>query len=468
MLSVLSWNQTNAPAMKVKTGFLQKNALLFKGLLIGFLVLLLLIPAGMIKGLIYERMHRHNQATQEINQKWSGEQTLAGPILNIPYKEITHYVDSDNKKQIRKTPRLYHVLPEELNINSEVMPEKRKRGIYEVAVYNSNVRLDGTFNLGGTIIEANGEKEIDWDRAFLSVGISDMRGIEEVGALNFNDQSYISEPGTNESQVLASGVHFAVDLTKRKGLTSFSIPLQLKGSQKLYFTPVGKETSVAMNSSWEDPSFNGAFLPDSHDISDDGFVANWNVLHLNRNYPQKWEGDKYSIKSSTFGVDLLITADHYQKSERSVKYAILFLSLTFMVFFFIEAINKKFVHPFQYILIGFALCIFYTLLLSISEHIGFNPAYLISAGMTTGLIAFYARGILKSTHLSLLLEGVLVVMYGFLYVILQLEGYSLLVGSLGLFLIIGLVMYFSRKIDWYTIGMERLKSEELNEAEYAT
>ena len=229
----------------------------------------------------------------------------------------------------------------------------------------------------------------------------------------------------------------------------FHIDLALQGSGSLFFTPVGKITEVNLRSAWGDPSFTGAFLPDQKNISPAGFDAQWKVLNLNRNYPQAWAGDtQVDFSSSAFGVDFLLPVDNYQKSIRSVKYAILFIGLTFLVIFFVEMRGTRRVHPFQYALIGLALVIFYTLLVSISEHISFNAAYAVAATMTIGLTGLYARALFDSRKMALLVGGTLLLLYGFLFTVLQLQDYALLIGSLGLFAILATVMYFSRQIDW--------------------
>ena len=237
----------------------------------------------------------------------------------------------------------------------------------------------------------------------------------------------------------------------------FAFDLVLKGSQQLYFAPVGRETKVKIQSKWATPSFDGAFLPDNRTISDAGFTADWKVLHLNRNYPQSWTGARNGIIESAFGVNLLLPTDHYKKSIRTVKYAFILIALTFLIFFFMEILNGRLVHPFQYILVGMALCIFYTLLLSFSEHLNFNIAYTLAAAMTVGMVTFYAKTIFETWQLAALVGGILTILYLFVFTIVQLNDYALLIGSLGLFGVLGIVMYLSRKIDWYNLG----KTEKL-------
>lgn len=205
-----------------------------------------------------------------------------------------------------------------------------------------------------------------------------------------------------------------------------------------------------------------AFLPDSRNVTDKGFTANWNVLHLNRNYPQVWKSNMYSIRDSEFGIVLLLPVDNYQKSYRSIRYAILFICFTFLVFFFIEVLNKIFIHPIQYILVGIALIVFYTLLLSLSEHVKYNFAFIISAVSTILLIAGYVKAILKSGKLTLLTSGILTILYTFIFVIIQLQDFALLIGSIGIFIILGLTMFFSRKIDWYDLNLNEKELENSN------
>jgi inner membrane protein len=213
---------------------------------------------------------------------------------------------------------------------------------------------------------------------------------------------------------------------------------------------VGKQTDIELNSDWPDPSFEGSFLPNIRNINEAGFSANWKVLNLNRSYPQQWIGNKYSIDESSFGVKLLLPVDHYQKSLRSVKYAIMFIALTFLIFFFTEILNKKRIHPIQYLLVGLGLSIFYTLLVSLSEQISFNLAYLIASLSIIFLITAYSYSMLKNIKLTAIVAFVLIVLYVFLFTVIQLQDYSLLLGSVGLFLALATVMYLSRKVDWYS------------------
>ncbi|MDD2412280.1 MAG: cell envelope integrity protein CreD, partial [Bacteroidales bacterium] len=212
--------------------------------------------------------------------------------------------------------------------------------------------------------------------------------------------------------------------------------------------PVGKETMVKISSPWNSPRFDGSFLPDHRNITADGFTADWNVLNLNRNYPQQWIGNNNSIESSQFGVKLLFPVDQYLKTERSAKYAIMFIFLTFTLIFFFERFQKRRIHFIQYFFIGAALIIFYSLLLSLSEHIPFTWAYIVSATAVISLILSYTYSMIKSLKSTAILGVSLASIYLFLYTTLQVEDYSLLIGSIGVFFVLAILMYFSRKIEW--------------------
>ncbi|KKQ60589.1 MAG: Inner membrane protein involved in colicin E2 resistance [Parcubacteria group bacterium GW2011_GWE2_38_18] len=449
-----------------------KNFIIFKVLTIGFLTLLLLIPTAMISELIDEREQRRDEATSEIDAKWGSKQTIAGPILTLPYKKI---VDKDGKaiEQLEYA----HFLPDSLSISGTIAPEMRQRGIYQAAVYNSNLKFQGAFsqpNLKDLNISPD---MVLWNDALVSVGIPDMRGIKENIKIRWNGKEMNAKPGLGSEMVLGgfdssvfekgmieksrtsagglnSGVNVkvALDPANTKPI-QYSFDLNLNGSEGLDFVPLGGETTLELTSSWKDPNFGGAFLPDEREVGKDGFLAKWKVLQLNRNFPQSWIGNSnQGMLASAFGVNLLIPVDEYQKNSRSIKYAILFIALTFLIFFFSEVMNKNRIHPMQYLLVGLSLVLFFSLLLSLSEHLNFNFAYLISSLATILMVTLYSRHIFKSSRMSLLQAGIMIIVYGFIYAILQLQDYSLLVGSIGLFIILAIVMFISRKINWYEIG----------------
>jgi inner membrane protein len=421
------------------------NSVGFKLALIGLLSLLLLIPASMILGLIREREQRRNETINEVTSIWGNAQTITGPVLTIPYQTIRKTSD----KEVVTTTNYAHFLPENLRIEGEIIPEVRNRGIYKVVTYITRLHITGNFGVPDMKSLNIGHVNPEEQSGYLEIGIPDMRGINKDISINWDDSILSVIPGLKTNDISESGIHAIVGITNKKPV-GFSFDLDLNGSHSLNFIPLGRETNVRLKSSWTSPSFQGAFLPDNKNINEKGFLANWNILQLNRNFPQQWINDQYTVTESSFGVELITPVDTYQKSERSAKYAILFIGLTFLVFFFAEVMTKTRIHAVNYLLTGFALCIFYSLLTALSEHIPFNAAYFISAATIITMIALFARSLYKKRGVTFTVVSSLIVLYIFLFVILQLIDYSLLFGNIGLVIILGIVMYFSRKIDWYS------------------
>lgn len=432
-----------------KQNFLERNAVVIKIAAIAFLILLLLIPMAMVRSLVMERRGRQIEATKEITSKWGNEQCVTGPILTIPFK--TYNVDKETNKTV-VSEHLAYFLPEKLRINGMLNPSVRRRGIFKVAVYSSTIEVEGYFK--SPVTDFSDGADIDLKGAYITVGISDLRGIKESISFNWEGIPLNCEPGSRIIQMVKSGVTvndlFSKELENED--IHFSFKMALNGSENIKFVPVGRETDVLLKSSWNNPSFDGAFLPADREVSDSGFVAKWKVLELNRNYPQKWVDSQQVLDNSAFGVSLLLPVETYQITERSMKYAILFIALTFMVFFFVEVLRKLKVHPIQYGLVGLGLILFYLLLLSLSEQIGFGYAYLIASIAIVLMITGYSYSIFKNIRLTLLLGILLAALYLFLYILLQMQDYALLIGSIGLFVVLSVTMYLSRKIDWYSIG----------------
>ena len=424
----------------------QKSKLIIKGLIIGSLALLLLIPAAFVQNLIQEREARQKEAFAEVSSKWADRQNITGPVLVIPYTRST--TDKDGKPIIIKS--LEYFLPDKLNIESSVNPEKRYRGIYQVMLYSSSVKLSGNFSALPLQKLNLTPSDLAWRDAYVCVGITDAKGLKDELQMKWNDSTLSLTPSYVNNAVFKEGFVSPVNLsetTANAGI-SFSSEISINGSEQLTFTPVGKQTIVRMQSAWPDPSFTGTQLPDSSSISKNGFTARWKSLSHTRNFPQVWKDDSYNLNASSFGVDLFIPVNGYQKTMRSVKYAVLCILLTFTAFFLIETNNRRSVHPIQYALIGFALILFYTLLLSFSEYIGFNGAYAVATTATVVLITWFVKGLLRSMKLSVLLTLILVLLYSYVFTILQLQDYALLLGSIGLFLTLAVVMYYSRRVQW--------------------
>jgi inner membrane protein len=435
-----------------------------KLLAIGFIALLLLIPKAMIEQLVMERQARQESVILEISESWGGRQSVRGPIIKIPARDWTSDV---NGRKVAVIQNLYF-LPSTLQIEGKADHEIRSRGIFDAVLFRSNLTLKGTFD-PVAFQELNvAPEDILWEEARIVLGISSMAGIQNPIEVEWNGAKFRMEPGTETGELLSSGVSAPLVLSPGGEGYRFSIPLELNGAESLFFEPVGQVTTVSLNSDWPSPAFIGRMLPDKRALSDKGFSADWKILDLNRNYPQQWKNLAYRFEEplidsdgqvisnssdyggSSFGVRFLRPVDEYLKNTRAAKHGILVIGLTFLIYFFFETLRGLRIHPFQYLLTGLALVVFYLLLLSLSEHIGFNPAYWVAAVATIGLIAVYSASLLKSRSLTYQLILLLILIFGFIFVVLQLEDYALLVGSIGLFIALAAVMYFSRKVDWNT------------------
>ena len=427
--------------------FWNNNRLTFKGFTVGFLILVMLIPSVFVASLIDERKARQHEVIEEVSSKWASAQTVSGPFMVIPYKE--QVTTSDGKTVTEKKWATF--LPEKLRVSGNLIPEARHRSIFTIMVYRSDIRIEGSFGpLALGSINLNKE-DLILNEAYLCMGLSDFRGIENALWIKWDGSSYAFNAGLPDDKSIHQGLSVPVNITTADldKPHAYSMDMSLKGSEQLFFVPLGKTTEVQMKSPWNKPAFGGNFLPDRPQINDSGFIAGWKLLHLNRPYPQEWKDREYDLGSSAFGVKLLQSGDTYSKTERSIKYSLLFITMTFLLYFFIEILQKRKVHPLQYVLVGLAIIIFYTLLLSISEYIGFNAGYTVAASATIILITAYTKSIFQKWNIVAVFFIVLSVLYGFIFVLIQLEDGALLFGSIGLFTILGIVMYYSRKVEWY-------------------
>lgn len=440
-----------------------------KMVVIFILVLLLLIPLFLISGILSERLTRRDAAVTEITSSWGQQQTIVGPVLTLPYryyyKSFKEQVVNGKKEQVEvveASRATAFFLPKDLVVDASLDPRELHRGIYKAVVYDGTIKFSGRFDapqLSELKISAD---DVMWDEAKVTFGVTDLRGTGEALKLNINGTSHDLLP-SSKLPGFNSGVSTRIhdDKMADKGF-QFVFDLVLKGSNGIDFAPLGVQNAVAVKSSWPDPSFRGAFLPAERTISAAGFSANWKVSYYGRTYPQFWvssEADENShavasIRESLFGVELMPRIDSYRNVERSIKYGILFFVLVFTAFFLFEVISKFRIHIFQYLLVGFALCLFYLALLSLSEFMGFGLSYLIGAAASTLLISLYSLSVLKSGMRTAIVALELTAIYGFLYVILQLQDYSLLIGTAGLFISLGIVMFVTRKIDWFASDNE--------------
>jgi len=437
-----------------------KTKVLVKALIIGGIVLILQIPTFFVQDLIKEREQRQKEAIAEVSSKWARKQNIAGPVLVLPYWQATS--DTSNKSM---TKHFAYFLPDVLTINSNVTPEEKYRGIYKVMLYTSKISLKGTFNSIALEKLKIDSRDIIWDEAFVHINITDIKGLNDELRLQWAAQVITLSPDDREGNATNGGLSGAVNLSSIEDLkqVDFSAEISISGSEELLFTPVGKSTSAEMSAKWPHPSFTGDILPLNTRISNDSFYAKWTSVSQKRNFPQQWKDNAFvinrvydlsvadtsgNINYNAFGASLYVPVNGYQKTMRSVKYSFLCILLTFAAFFLIETSNKKSVHPFQYGLVGLALVLFYTLLLSFSEYIGFNSSYAVASVATIGLIAWFVKGILGSARLTIILSVVLLLVYTYVFTILQLQDYALLLGSVGLFITLAVIMHFSKKIQW--------------------
>ncbi|WP_299109576.1 cell envelope integrity protein CreD [uncultured Tenacibaculum sp.] len=426
-------------------------------MMVGFLSFVLIIPLIFIEDLIRERSYRQETVVNQISRQWGNEVVIYGPVLKIPYRVYTEKLITNEKTKQITREKVAHIeygyfFPDKLDINSNINPEKKKRGIYTTAVFNSTILLNGRFDSLDFSKKEVKNKDILWNKSKVLLKTTNVKGVSSTVSVKINDKAYdLSSNGENANNYysLESKTIPIEEIIKQDKTIGFSVDFQVRGSKEVRFIPIGKETIARITSNWKTANFTGEFLPYNSDkINKNGFDAKWKILDINRPFSQEHFSGLPNFNEFDFGVNFKIPVDEYQKSERSTKYGFLVISLTFLVFFLIQTISKINMHPFQYLMIGLALVMFYTLLVSISEHSDFLKAYGISSIAVIGLITLYAKNILKSNKFMLLVGGALSVLYAFIFIIIQLESYALLVGSVGLFAILAVVMYVSRKIDW--------------------
>jgi len=441
---------------KQKIGNWFKNSISAKMLTVGFLILILLIPLSFVKDLIRERGFRQTDVIAEINSKWGEKVVLYGPILKVPYRTyVEEKVFDEKTKTFLKTenPEMHtaYFFPWELDIDSNVNTQPLERGIYESVVYTADTKIKGKFAKLNFAVREIKDEDILWNKATVVFKTSNLKGIRNTINVKLGENTYPLKPKFDSSfmNTLESG--FLTDLNKIKEHSlAFESNFGINGSQTLQYIPIGRETDVSMKSNWHSPSFNGNFLPDTEGkkISDKGFEAKWKVLETNRRFGQYFFDSLPDLSQFSFGTEFLVPVDDYQKTERTSKYGLMIVGLTLLVFLLIQISSKISIHPFQYLMIGLALVMFYTLLISISEHQSYLFAYLISGVSVVTLITIYSRSILKNSKFTFLILGSMFSLYTFIFVIIQLEDYALLVGSIGLFVILSIIMFTSRKIDW--------------------
>ncbi len=391
-----------------------------------------------------ERQLNAEKVKKEISDQWAAKQCFSGPVINIPIRTIPS--EKDEKSIIK----IWHILPESLYISGTIKPEIRYRGIYQSVVYDSELKIKGDFIIPSEYVSKS--NEVLWNEAYYTVGISDNRGLKGKIILKTDSTELEAEPGVRDNEIFQSGISFPSPALIPGSTVSLDMSLNLSGSEGLQLTPLGKSTSAHLQSEWSSPSFSGNFLPVKRVVDESGFTADWEVTHLNRNFPQSWTGSAYHPLESSFGLDLFQPVDHYQKSWRSSRYGILFIALTFFVLIFLEITRKETIHIFHYFLVSLGLILFFSLLNSLSEQVGFNIAYLISSIATILLITIFTGTIFKEKKTALIVFGMLVILYSFIFVLLTLNDYAYLAGNIGLFLLLAIIMRLAGNLELFKKG----------------
>lgn len=439
--------------MKIEISALRQSATL-KVAIIGLLVIVLLIPIAMIGGVVNDRNEVAESARFDISRSWGGSQLVTGPLIHLLYTEEKRKSDGTTLK----SDHSIFLLAETLQFESSIDTQLRRRGIYEVPVYDATVKMVGQFDLHRIRDFVIPENEIHWDSAVLLFGMSDASTVASKPTLKSGDfeddfdSTAVSLPrlppllGVSIGDVLID----RIDATKFE----FAIEFIISGSELLEFLPLADDSKVMATSNWHSPSFVGRRLPGAHEISDEGFEATWNTTSLGRSLPTIWGDGRYVFEHAAdgaFGVRLVQPVGLYQLMHRAMNYAVLFIGLTFITYFMMEIISGARLHPLQYLMVGFANALFYLLLLSFAEHFGFGPAYIASALSCSVLIVGYSRSVLPHRRQAVAMACVLLALYLYLYMTLQAEKYALVAGSIGLWVVLGTVMYLTRRIDWYAM-----------------
>ena len=435
--------------------------LLFKIAGIGLLIVLLHIPLLLSRGVLHERQGFQAQATEAIAAVWGREQVVTGPLLVVPYvyksQEIRSKVVNGKVAQVEETvlsPATAYFLPDTLSVEGDVTPEVRRRGIYETVVFSTTLRMAGAFQPDFALAGIEAER-IDWDKARMAFGISDLHGVRSlvmVNPLETPESSFESSEGVPDVFPLSAKLAGVQTGAKR----SFAVELALQGSERLEIVPVGKTTTAQLRSVWADPSFSGASLPVNRQVNASGFTAEWQTSHFSRGFPQSWSnratdvnGIVARMNAARFGVRFAQPVEGYGMVARAQKYGILFFVLVFSVFFLFETTASLKIHPLQYGLVGAALCLFFIAFLALSEFWPTGRAYGAAAIACTGMISLYAWSFLQTGWRTLVIAGGLGATYGYLYFVLKSQDYALIAGTAALFAVLGLVMFCTRRINWY-------------------
>ncbi|HWA48199.1 MAG TPA: cell envelope integrity protein CreD [Dongiaceae bacterium] len=427
-----------------------------------FLVLVMLVPLGMVEGVVQERGWRKDEVAREIGDQWGPPQVVSGPALVVPYDYSETQTLTDGQTRSTVKTRYLVFTPDSARIDADAKVEKRYKSIYEVPVYAADIALSGKF--GPLDLSAHGvaASQIKWQAASLVLGISEIRAVKSA-SLNAAGGMRAIEAGLLPYHPFASGVYANIPLTAFNGSRGFdfAFDLTVNGRDDLSFQPIGRQTKIVLKSNWPHPGFSGAPLPDSRDINAKGFTAEWSISHIATGAPLSWRAEEFKLEPArmvTVGAGLVEPGDVHQQTDRIVKYGILVVGLTFGTIFVVGLLKRDRVHLVQYLLIGASLSLFYLLLLSLAEQMDFLGAYVIASLVDIAIVAWYAATTIRRL-MGAVVGAILAALHVYMYVLLQMESFALLSGTIGLLLILVAVMFVTRKVDWFAIGQDAVGQE---------
>ena len=443
-----------------------KDQLIVRILLAVVLILVSLLPLSFVGELVGERSSLYNQVSNRMTQEWGGAQIIHGPVLSVPYQYTDYVTDrienkssgeiKHQKRPVERTKLLF-ILPESLKVKTDLETKELSRSIYKVPIYSSKSKLEGTFKWPDISALRHAPETFLWNKSKIVFLISETKGIEGGTNLTWDGQvvDLSSGTGLNGLRENFQGVHARLNLTEdiQSRLVPFEFDLNMRGSRSIAFAPTGKDSEIVLNANWGDPSFEGQLLPSNRNITEESFQAEWRVTHLSRSYEQfkaLSETEPYQffnqIRGFNFGASLFQTVDLYSLLERTTKYGIMFVSLTFFSLFILEFATGRQMHWIQHLIIGAALSMFYLCLLSISEHIPFAYAYGIGVVVITSITSIYAWAATKRLTHGLSLGGIMIALYAILFSILQMEDFALLIGTILLLAFLVAGMFVTRNL----------------------
>ena len=444
------------PTIESVVGGMPKRSSGMKLLLVCVLALFMSIPAMFIYQIIYDRSERAQDAAALVSQRYGGQQTAMGPQLLIPY--MTQKTNEDGVLEDTREFALIH--PETGQATGDIRSETKTSGIHEIPTYAADIRFRAEFSRDRVVQNLPADARIQWDDAYLVIGLSNPRASTGTTEITLNGNPLTPSFSLPDGSDLPRDHRFMVAPVSplRSDLDRFDVTASVSftGATRFSVAPFARETTIDITSDWDDPRFEGAFQQSVYQpyADGDGFSASWNIPYegrripgvrtISQNHTLMWTDQVVTVR-------LVMAMTPYQSVERALKYAALFIGFVFLAYFLMEVVSKKKAHPAQYILVGLAQCMFFLLLLALSEQIGFDFAFLIAATMTVLMTSFYAMSVFGSRTYGLQAMGIFAMVYATIFVLMRLEDFAMLAGAFAGFLTIGATMYFTKDLDWYGI-----------------